>query len=251
MTDLAPPTRLSGRVLIVGVSEASGGIGIQAAIKTVTALGAFAAATVTAVLAETTEPSYAVPPVAVAAQMRAALADIGADILVIGGLAGAGLIEAVADVLEGEARGIPLVVDLADATDAARAMLIPLARIVVAPSDAADLDGQRKAAAGFARAGRAALVTSAAFGDVLADGATLSVFPAGRGAGRSVRGGGLSLAAAIATGLAQGLPLAAAVRRGRDYVEEAILTAPDFGRGASPLNHVHTLRPTPPSGFES
>jgi hydroxymethylpyrimidine/phosphomethylpyrimidine kinase len=181
--------------------------------------------------------------------MRAALADIGADVLVIGGLAGHDQIQAVADVLEGEARGIPLVLDLADATEAMRAVLAPLARILVVPGDFG-LEAQRETAADLARPGRAALVTSVR-SDVLADGSTVSVFQARRGADRPVRGAAPSLAAAIAAGLAQGLPLAAAVRRGRDYVEEAIVTAPDFGRGASPLNHVHTFRHTPTASFES
>ena len=224
MTGLSPPTRINGRVLIVGASDASGSTGIQAAIKSISALGAFAAAAVTAVIIDEAATSHEVPPVAVAQQMRAVLADIGADVLLIGGLAGAGTIEAVADVLDGEARGIPLVLDLTDAATA----LLPLARIA-----------------------GAALVTSLSRGDVLADGTTLSVFPPRRGTDRPVRGAAITLAAAVAAGLAQGLPLAAAVRRGRDYVEEAILTAPDFGRGPSPLNHVHTNRHTPAASFES
>ena len=248
MTGLTPPTRLNGRVLVVGVSDASGSTGVQAAIKSIGALGAFAAAAVTAIVTDDAETSHAVPPAAVAQQMRAMLADIGADVLVIGGLSGAGMIEAVADVLDGEARGIPLVLDL---TGMAETILLSSARIVVAPSDASDLEAQKDAAAALARIAGAALVTSAARGDVLADGATLSVFPPRRGTERPVRGAGMTLAAAIAAGLAQGLPLAAAVRRGRDYVEEAILTAPDFGRGPSPLNHVHTSRQTPAASFES
>ena len=247
MTGLSPPTRINGRVLIVGASDASGSTGIQAAIKSISALGAFAAAAVTAVIIDEAATSHEVPPVAVAQQMRAVLADIGADVLLIGGLAGAGPIEAVADVLDGEARGIPLVLDLTDAATA----LLPLARIAVAVSDAADLEAQKEAAAGLARIAGAALVTSLSRGDVLADGTTLSVFPPRRGTDRPVRGAAITLAAAVAAGLAQGLPLAAAVRRGRDYVEEAILTAPDFGRGPSPLNHVHTNRHTPAASFES
>ena len=105
MTDLAPPTRVAGRVLIVGVSDASGSIGIQAAIKSVSALGAFACAAVTGILAE--DVPIAIPPVAIAAQMQAVLADIGADVVVIGGLADAAAIQAIADVLEGEARVLP------------------------------------------------------------------------------------------------------------------------------------------------
>ena len=168
MTGLTPPTRLSGRVLIVGASDASGSTGIQAAIKSISALGAFAAATVTAIVTDEVATSHEVPPLAVAAQLRMVRADIGADVLVIGGLANAGTVEAVADVLDGEARGIPVVLDLTDGTETP---LLASARIVVAPSRATDLEAQKNAAAALARTAGAALVTSAAHGDVLADGA--------------------------------------------------------------------------------
>ncbi len=247
MTELTPPTRTAGRVLVVGVSDASGATGIQAAIKSISALGAFACATVAAVIAEDVEQR--IPPVAVAAQMRAVLADIGTDVLVVGGLSDPATVEAVADVLDGEARGIPVVLDLAEPTTAELSRLARIA-IAIAAEESSDIDTQKLAATRLSRPGHAAFVTSA-HGDVLADGATLSVFPPKRGTDRPVRGRGMSLAAAIGAGLAQGLPLAAAVRRGRDYVDEAILTAPEFGRGASPLNHVHTCRHTPAAAFET
>ena len=58
---------------------------------------------------------------------------------------------------------------------------------------------------------------------------------------RSTHGTGCTLASAIATGLAQTLPLRDAVVRARDYVHRAIMTAPKFGRGHGPLNHAHPL----------
>src|SRR3546814_11400207 len=57
------------------------------------------------------------------------------------------------------------------------------------------------------------------------------------------------LASAIAVGLAQGLPLERAVGRAHAYVQEAIATAPGYGRGHGPLNHVHTVRPFLPHGI--
>ena len=248
MTALIPPTRLAGRVLIVGASDASGSAGIQAALKAIGALGAFAAAAVTSIADEEGRTVHALPPEAIAAQMRTMLADIGADALYIGRLGDGAMVDAIADVLEGEARGIPAILDSADSAT----MLLRLARLAIVETDLADLDARRRMAADLATAGRAALVTSAAHGDVLAEGPTVSVFPAARrGTTRPVRGVRATLAAAIAAGIAQGLPLAAAVRRGRDYVEDAILTAPDFGRGPSPLNHVHTVRPPSTAGFDT
>ena len=49
-------------------------------------------------------------------------------------------------------------------------------------------------------------------------------------------------ASAIATGLAQGMEIEAAIERARNYVMEAIRTAPGFGRGHGPLNHAHTVK---------
>ncbi len=54
---------------------------------------------------------------------------------------------------------------------------------------------------------------------------------------RHTHGTGCTLASAIATGLAQGMELQAAVRRARAYVPDAIAAAPGFGRGHGPLNH--------------
>ena len=59
----------------------------------------------------------------------------------------------------------------------------------------------------------------------------------------STHGTGCTLASAIATGLAQGMPLQAAVKRAVDYVHKAIATAPGFGGGHGPLNHVHNIKP--------
>jgi hydroxymethylpyrimidine/phosphomethylpyrimidine kinase len=55
---------------------------------------------------------------------------------------------------------------------------------------------------------------------------------------RNTHGTGCTMAAAIATGLAQGMPMLDAVRRARHYLQEAIRTAPGFGAGHGPVNHL-------------
>jgi len=70
-------------------------------------------------------------------------------------------------------------------------------------------------------------------------------FTAPRVDSRETHGAGCTLASAIAVGLAQGLPLTAAVRRALAYVREAIRTAPGLGQGRGPLHHGHTTRPWP------
>jgi hydroxymethylpyrimidine/phosphomethylpyrimidine kinase len=59
----------------------------------------------------------------------------------------------------------------------------------------------------------------------------------------NTHGTGCTLASAVTTGLAQGLPLNTAVKRALAYVQKAIQTAPGLGKGRGPLNHGHTVRP--------
>src|SRR5690606_2355984 len=104
----------SGRVLIVAGSDSGGGAGIQADIKAVTALGGYAMTAITALTAQNTRGVFGVigvPPDFIRQQMRLVLSDIGADCIKIGMLHDTAVIDAVADVLEAEARSIPVVVD--------------------------------------------------------------------------------------------------------------------------------------------
>lgn len=105
---------MRGRVLIVAGSDSGGGAGIQADIKTVTALGGFAATAVTALTAQDTtgvHDVFGVPPAFIARQMEVVLADIGADAIKTGMLHTAAVIGVVAGVLEKSAPDTPLVVD--------------------------------------------------------------------------------------------------------------------------------------------
>ena len=82
-----------GRVLLIAGSDSGGGAGVQADIKTVTALGGYAATAITAITVQDTlgvHEIWPVPPRVVAAQAQAVLADIGADAVKIGMLAESG-----------------------------------------------------------------------------------------------------------------------------------------------------------------
>ena len=103
-----------GRVLIVAGSDSGGGAGIQADLKTVTALGAYAATAVTALTAQNTRGVFGVvgvEPEFIARQMDLVLNDIGADCIKTGMLHNSEVIETVAGVLETLAPQCPLVVD--------------------------------------------------------------------------------------------------------------------------------------------
>jgi len=259
----------AGRVLIVAGSDSGGGAGIQADIKTVTALGGYAATAVTAITVQDTTGVHAVqgvPVQTIADQMRVVLRDIGADAVKTGMLHDAEIIATVAEVLAEEAPETALVVDpvmvakggarllAEDAAGALTAQLLPCASVVTpnAPELAA-LTGRRVetgedlAPAGQALRGLGAAAVLAKGGhlpgseglDLLLDETGTQRFAFERIATRHTHGTGCTLASALAAGLAQGRTLSKAVERALAYTREAIRTAPGFGSGHGPLNHGH------------
>ncbi|MCW5700061.1 MAG: bifunctional hydroxymethylpyrimidine kinase/phosphomethylpyrimidine kinase [Rhodospirillales bacterium] len=266
---------MHGRVLIVAGSDSGGGAGIQADIKTVTALSGYAMTVVTALTAQNTEGVFGiheVPADFVEQQLRVVLSDLGADCVKVGMLHRADIIDAVCAVLGELARDVPIVVDpvmvakgghsllAPEAVAALKINLVPMARVVtpnlpeaqaLAGDGVADpsTDQVHLAEAVLALGPGAALIKGGhAEGhdvlDVLADrNGVRETFSSPRQDTRNTHGTGCTLASAIATGIAQGLSLRQSVARGRAYVWEAIRTAPDFGRGHGPLNHAHTVRP--------
>ena len=105
---------MNGRVLVVAGSDSGGGAGIQADIKTITALGGYAMTAVTALTAQNTKGVFGVTgvePEFIAEQMTCCLDDIGADVIKTGMLHSAPVIEKVSDVIEGRGNGLPLIVD--------------------------------------------------------------------------------------------------------------------------------------------
>jgi hydroxymethylpyrimidine/phosphomethylpyrimidine kinase len=254
-----------GRVLIIAGSDSGGGAGIQADIKTVTALGGYAATAITAITVQNTLGVQAVHPVAaevVIAQARAVLDDIGADAIKTGMLGSPDVVAAVAALIAGA--GLPAVVDpvmlakdgaaLMDARglDAVRAGLVPLATLLTpnAPEAAAltglaveTTDDLRRAGEALLRLGARAVlmkgghIAGATVTDVLMDADGETSFSGPRLDTRHTHGTGCTLASACATGLAQGLRLPDATARAWAYVGEAIRQAPGFGAGHGPLGH--------------
>jgi hydroxymethylpyrimidine/phosphomethylpyrimidine kinase len=259
-----------GRVLVIAGSDSGGGAGIQADIKTVTALGGYAATAITAVTVQDTLGVKAVHPIPadmVEAQARAVLDDLGADAIKTGMLGETDVVEAVARVLS--AASVPVVIDpvmfstsgsvLLDpaALEAFRAVMIPLASVITpnAPEaqtltgvEVASLEGQRRAAGALLELGAQAVlvkgghVSGPIVTDLLATAQGEAMFEHPRLDTRHTHGTGCTLASACAVGLAQGLTLAAAVERAIAYTTEAIERAPGFGSGAGPLDHAWPLR---------
>lgn len=261
-----------GRVLIIAGSDSGGGAGLQADVKTVTALGGFAMTAVTAVTVQNTlgvTAVHPIPSVIVAAQVEAVMADLGADAIKTGMVGTVALVETVAQALDAHAAGVSVVVDpvmvakgghplLEDpAVAAVRDLLIPRAALVTPNAPEAErltglavasLDDQRRAAERLLTQGaRAALVKGGHVDgpivrDLLAWPGGEVVLEAPRIDTRATHGTGCTLASAIAAGLAQGLALEVAARRAHTYLREAILRAPGFGQGHGPLAHGWTVR---------
>lgn len=257
---------MTGRVLIIAGSDSGGGAGIQADIKTVTALGGFAMTAVTAITVQNTLGVTGIHPIPldmVTAQARAVLDDIGADTIKTGMLGTVEMVETVCKLLDAYSK-IPAIIDPvmiakgghplleANGIAAIKDLLVPRAALLTpnVPEAAAltglkveTLDDQRRAGEALLRLGAKAVLMKGGHldGDTVSDllvtseGETL--FQGPRIHSRHTHGTGCTLASACATGLAQGLTLTESVSRARDYVVEAMRTAPGFGQGHGPLNH--------------
>lgn len=263
---------MQGRVLIVAGSDSGGGAGIQADIKTVTALGGYAMTAVTALTAQNTEGVNGVietPPGFIAKQMRLVLRDIGADVIKIGMVPNEEAIEAVHYTYMEYAEDVPIVLDPVmvakgghplidrDAVHLVRQHFLLHCRIatpnlpeaeVLTGMEIRSLDDMKHAAEIMLTLGcQAVLLKGGHFPgetiyDILYDHDGMEVFEDRRIKTVHTHGTGCTLASAIAVSLAQKLSLRDAVVRARAYVRNAILTAPGLGRGHGPLNHAHTVR---------
>jgi hydroxymethylpyrimidine/phosphomethylpyrimidine kinase len=262
---------MRGRILIIAGSDSGGGAGIQADIKTVTALEGYAATAVTAITVQNTRGVFAVHPVPlefVRRQIEVVLEDIGADAIKTGMLASADAIETVAGTLERLAQGIPLVVDPVMAAKgghallephAARALrerLVPRAALLTPNRPEAEILAERSirtdddavvAARTLLALGPRAVLMKGGHAegpevwDWLVTADSVRRFASPRIETRHTHGTGCTLASAAATGLAQGLSIDRAVARARSYVLRAIRSAPGFGGGHGPLDHAHTV----------
>lgn len=261
---------MKGRVLIIAGSDPSGGAGIQADIKTVTMLGGYAATAITALTVQNTRGVSEVHPVApnvIAAQIDAVMSDIGADAIKIGMIGDVETAKTIEAALKRNS-SVPVIFDpvlIATSGDALasdgvaafiRDRLAPLAALVTPNTDEASAltgvaianrDGMIETGEKLIAMGaRAALVKGGHLsGETVEDALVTSegarIFSNPRIDTRSTHGTGCTLASAVATGLAQGMALQAAVKRAIDYVHKAIATAPGYGAGHGPLNHGHPL----------
>jgi hydroxymethylpyrimidine/phosphomethylpyrimidine kinase len=274
------------RVMTIAGTDSGGGAGIAADLRTFAACGVHGCLAVCAVTVQNSvgvTGVHTIPPETVAAQIGAVASDIGLDAAKTGMLAGTEIIEAVAAACDAHGIGAdgrtPLVVDpvaasmhgdqlLADsALDAFRGLLFPRATLVtpnldevrlLVGIDVHDREAQYAAAKELHALGpRAVLVKGGHLAedtdgclDLLFDGETFTELPGPRFDTGHTHGGGDSLAASIASGLARGLALLEAVQFGKRYIVEAVRHAYPLGQGHGPVSPLWAVRPwweAPPS----
>lgn len=260
-------------VLSIAGSDPSGGAGIQADIKAISANGAYAMAAITALTAQNTQGVsgvHFIPPSFVSDQIAAVFADIRVDAVKVGMIANAGIAQAVVDALKYH-RDVPVVLDpvmiakggasllAADAIVTLRDALLPLSTILT-PNlpEAAYLLGVPTATtrAEMVKQGQALCLLGPKAvlmkgghldgedsPDVLVTDAGEHWFNAPRTATRNTHGTGCTLSAALAAHIAQGLVLVDAVAKAKSYVGVAIAQADqlDVGTGHGPTHHFANL----------
>ena len=253
-------------VLTIAGSDSGGGAGIQADLKTFSALGVYGMSVVTAVTAQNTVAVTAVhevPVEVVVAQIEAVVTDMPPDAVKIGMLSSAAIIDVVATKVREHSLS-PLVVDPVmvaksgdrllreDAVTALRERLVPLADVLTPNVPEAEVlvgrllasdDDMRAAAREIVGLGAKAVVMKGGHRkgdmviDLLFDGDEFYEFSAPRVETTSTHGTGCTFASAIASFLAHGEPLAAAVGHAKGYLTEAIRQAQPIGHGQGPVHH--------------
>jgi hydroxymethylpyrimidine/phosphomethylpyrimidine kinase len=257
-------------VTIAG-SDSGGGAGIQADLKTFSALGVYGASVITALTAQNTKGVTAihdVPAEFVAAQIDAVFSDLAVGAVKIGMVSQRGVIEAIGAGLE-RWRQTNVVLDpvmiatsgdkllAPDAIDVLKRVLFPCAVVITPnlPEAAALLDApiardeiemRAQAERLLALGARAVLIkgghgSGAESVDLLIEPAAFTRLAADRIATRNTHGTGCTLSSAIAAGLAKGLALREAAGAAKAYVTAALAAAEriEIGSGHGPVHHFH------------
>ncbi len=255
------------RILTIAGSDSSGGAGIQADLKTITALGGYGMSAITALTAQNTQGVFeivACDPAFVSLQIDLVLSDIGADVIKTGMLFNHAIIASVADMLKLYPH-IPYIIDPVmvstsgsvllkeDAIESLIELLIPQAALVTPNIPEAELlaemnirnrDDMQNAGERILKMGAKAVLIKGGHGRhqtiddmLICSDKPMVIYEHPRIGTKHTHGTGCTLASAIATFIAQEHTLEEAVRLAGDYVAGAITHAPGFGKGNGPLNH--------------
>lgn len=257
--------------LTIAGSDCSGGAGIQADLKTFSALGCYGMSAVTAVVAENTEQVIsvtAVPPTAIYDQLEAVFTDIRVDAVKIGVLPDAGSMHAVAAALMKFSPKIVICDPIIAATAGTELMsssaistfittIVPLCTLLTPNIPEAEkllectitefTDIKAAALSLFAHGAEAVLIKGGHLEgdaeDVLFDGKQFHRYSHTRIKTKSTHGTGCTLSSAIAAYQAQGQPLPEAVRLAKEYTTGAIEHGLNIGKGHGPMDHFYRQFP--------
>lgn len=254
------------KILTIAGSDSSGGAGVQADIKTITAHKMYAMSAITALTAQNTKGVSAVSAVSgefVFAQIKAVFDDIVPDAIKIGMLFNAGIINAVRESLA-EHKAQNIVCDtvmiatsgaklLEDDAIAALWGLFELSSVITPNAAEAsvlsgfqvrDIATQKDAAkAIYERCGTAVLVKGGHLNatDILWDGAEFSEFKGELIATKNTHGTGCTLSAALACALAAGLGLKSSVAHAKEFISKALGWSEQIGQGCGAIDHYFNI----------
>ena len=255
--------------LTIAGSDSSGGAGIQADIKTMTANGVFAMSAITALTAQNTTGVTAIfdtTPQFLAQQLDAVFTDIYPDAVKIGMVSSAPLIDTIAERLHFYGAKHIVVDPVMVATSGSKLLqdsaiqiltgqLLPMAEVVtpnipeaeiLSGMTISDAVGMEAAAKAISEKYGCAVLCKGGHqindaDDLLWQGGTGKWFKGKRIANPNTHGTGCTLSSAIASNLAKGYDLETAVRRAKAYISGALAAMLDLGRGSGPMNHAFAL----------
>lgn len=251
--------------LTIAGSDCSGGAGIQADLKTMSAIGVYGMSVITSVVAENTcgvISSFEVPDTTVVDQLNAIFSDIEVGAVKVGMLPSASKMKIVADKL-GEFKQGHIVVDpvmyakdgselmQANDRDTFISCIVPLCSLLTPNIPEAEIltgikitteqDMLCAAKSICAHGAKAVLIKGGHFGgdavDVLYDGEYQYTYTQKRINTKNTHGTGCTLSSAIASYLALGETINDAVKKAKIYITGAIENSLELGRGYGPLNH--------------
>ena len=263
--------KIKSKILIIAGSDSSGGAGIQADIKTVTALGSYAMTAITAVTAQNTKGVKKVIPIpskVVEKQITMILEDIGTNAIKIGMIHNTGIIKSLYTILR-KYKPKNIVIDPVmvakggaelinnNSIKYLKKLLFPLCDLLTPNIPEAEIltgysisnkEDMIKAAKKILNMGaknvllKGGHLKNKMIFDILVSKNKIKIFPKRKIKTRHTHGTGCTLSSALATCLSQKKNIYKSCKISLRYVDKAILTAPGYGKGFGPLNHLVSFK---------
>ena len=267
---LIPEKHEIKKVLTIAGSDSSGGAGIQADIKTITAHKLYAMSAITALTAQNTTGVTAImesTPEFLGEQLESIFTDIYPDAVKIGMVSSSNLIKTISDKLKKyDAKNIvvdPVMVATSgaklisdEAVSTLKEHLFPLATVLTPNIPEAEVLSEMKIS-NEEEMIKAAEIISEKYGcavlckgghqindanDLLFKDGTYTWYNGKRINNPNTHGTGCTLSSAIAANLAKGFDLDASVKRAKDYISGALAAMLDLGKGSGPMNHAFDIQ---------